>query len=231
MDIYLLGINLGNYTAKELTDASIYETCLILEKNGISIDKNIIPKSAIEYNNIEIYALDDSLMTENVSYDGQTISIKGYDGDINDKNYDNVIKNILKKNNLYSKNIVAEKFSDCYRVSESFNGMMIFNNNLKILSENDTNLLKGTWYSYHSTDGYAKPDQKLIYATSALIAFMGNEISDNVTEITDIDKGYYAITGSHTSDAKSISAIPCYRITADNKKTYYYNILDGSFVE
>ena len=231
INVYLLIITYQSGNAKELTEGNIYDTWILLEKNGITIDKNIIPKNAPEYKNIELSPLDFD-DKDSVKYDENGVITITADVIINEQNAAGVIKDTMQKSGLDTKNIVVKKKHDGYYVAETVGGMQIFNNILRVSIDSGKTVFKGIWYEYHMTDSYRTAETKAVYATSALIAFI-SEFAQNGSEITisDISFGYHAVTDRSTSNAKSISAAPCYCLTDINGKSYYYNILDTSFVE
>lgn len=223
IDIYLLAITYHTSHAKELTDDNIYSTWTLLGKSNIAIDKNIIPKQALKYETIELTSLpEDEGNSSAVAIDEAA--------DINNQNAQATIKNILDKYGINTKNLVIKEEDNTYYITETYRDMRLFNNKLAAKAKDGRLTIKGTWYKYKTTDNHSSAEQSYVYATSALIAFISRH-NGSETAITDITCGYYALTDQSTSNAKSISAAPCYRLTDKNDKIYYYNILDNSFIE
>lgn len=222
IDIYLLAITYHNDHAKELTDDNIYATWTLLGKNNIAIDKNIIPKQALAYETIELTSLPDSEGNNGVV----TIS---ENAEVNSQNANAVIKDILGRYGINTKNLFIKEENNTYYITETHRDMRLFNNKLAAVAKDGKVTIEGTWYNYRLADSSAG-EQSYVYATSALIAFI-SRYNGSETEITDITCGYYALTDQSTSNAKSISAAPCYRLTDKQDRIYYYNILDNSFIE
>ena len=224
INIYLLFLTSNASRAKELTDHNIYETRTVLAKNHIAINTDIIPRYAVSYETVELSAYisnetaknGDISICENIEFDNQTAIT--------------VIKSILKKHGINTKNIVIKSEGDIYYITENHGNMRLFNNKLTVTQKDGKTNINGTWFNHKSTDKSKSGEHSGIYATSALIAFI-SEYNGKETEITDITCGYYAFTDQSTSNAKSISAVPCYRLTDKKDNVYYYNVLDNSFIE
>ena len=223
IDIYLLAITYHSSHAKELTDDNIYSTWTLLGKNNIAIDKNIIPKQALSYETIELTSLTEDVENSSAVTIDET-------ADINSQDAETVIKTVLDKYGISTKNLVIKEEDNTYYITETYRDMRLFNNKLAAKAKDGRLTINGTWYNYKITDSTGSAEQSYVYATSALIAFISRH-NGSETAITDITCGYYALTDQSTSNAKSISAAPCYRLTDKNDKIYYYNILDNSFIE
>ena len=228
INVFLLMVTFNANSAKELSQSNINDAVKLLESNNIFINKSIIPKEAKEYSHIELSAISqkdqtrDNMITKITLSENPTYYTEG--------NFDEVIKKELKKYGFNTKNIIIQKQNDKYYISEKINNMQIFNNSLVFGIEGETAYLTGTWYDYQLYDNYADNRKKTVYATSALITFITEYSGNKPINITDICFGYYAVIDKNTSNAKSISAAPCYRLTDSMGNLYYYNIYVGSFV-
>ena len=239
INVFLLIVIYNSHNAKELTDKNIEDAVHLLKSNNIIIDKDIIPKTAKSYSMLELSlisptnsnSIDKSLIS--ASDDGTiSIAIDELSSNIGEQSNENTIKNMLKKHGFNKKNIIIEAEPDGYYISEKTNDMQVFNNRLKVSTQKEYITLNGLWYDCKVTDYGIATDTKTVYATSALIAFISEQTKkDKTVYITDISFGYYAVIDKNTSNAKSISALPCYRLTDNDNNIYYYNILDGSFVQ
>lgn len=229
INIFLLVVTYKANNAKELSQSNINDTVKLLESNNIFINKNIIPKKSEEYGHIELSAIPHQEQSSESMFIKITLSEKPTY--YTEGNFDEAIKKELKKYGFNTKNIIICKQNGEYHISEKINDMHIFNNTLIFGYEEETAYLKGTWYDYQLYDNYIDNVKKNVYATSALISFISEYSGEKPISITDICFGYYAVIDKTTSNAKSISAAPCYRLTDSKGNLYYYNINVGSFVK
>ncbi len=237
----LLIVNTINLSkAYILSDADISSTVLLLEKNNISIDKKIIPSSAKKYDNIHLTDLtfsDENMMDKfNIvqSNDGN-ISIKFKTDEIkNQKNTEKLILNILKENNFNVKDIkLYKKSSDVlkFEMTSFYDGLEIYDNHFDITVNNDSIEFFGKWYTYDTEIINFAQKNNIVYATSALAEFISiKPDTDKKITITDISIGYKSEQDDSTNNIKTITAVPCYRLTTDEELVYYYNIRSGKFM-
>lgn len=239
INILLLTVISNSHKAQNLTESNIDDTVALLKANNIEIDKSIIPKSVSEYSSVELLSITDydnpSISSDYVSKDidgNITITLPEGISSSNTKNFEKKLKSILVKYGFNDKTVVVEKKSDRYYVLEKIEDMQIYNNILKLDFNSNNIILSGTWYDHHISDSYKATDQKTVYATSALISYISEpNHSKDGTKLVDISFGYHALIDETNINAKSVSAAPCYCLTDDKGNSYYYNILEGSFVE
>ena len=236
----LLIINTINLSkAYILSDADISNTVLLLEKNNINIDKKIIPTSAKTYDNIHLTDLsfsDNKMHKYNIvqSDDGK-INIKFKSNDIiNNKNTEKIIYNVLKENNFDTKDIkLRQSQSDAlkFEMTSYFDKLEIYDNHFDITINEDTIDFCGKWYTYDTEIINFSQKNNIVYATSALAEFISIKPDTNKKiTITDISIGYKSEQDDSTNNIKTITAVPCYRLTTDDGMVYYYNIRNGKFM-
>lgn len=237
----LLIINTINLSkAYILSDSDISSAVLLLEKNNICIDKKIIPSSAKKYDNIHLTDLtfsDVSMMDkfDIIQSNDGNISIKfKIDETKNKKNSEKLILNILKENNFNIKDIkLYKKTSDGlkFEMKSFYDGLEIYDNHFDITINNDLAEFFGKWYTYDTEIINFAKKNNIVYATSALAEFISiRPETDKKITITDISIGYKSEQDNGTNNIKTITAVPCYRLTTDEGLVYYYNIRSGKFM-
>lgn len=233
VNIFLIVISVNMHNASKLTDKNINETLILLEKNNIKIDEQIIPRNAYSNNSIHLTDIyfSDIISSQNISRDNnQVVIILNCDwpkSDISEK----LILQTLKKYGFDISNIQITLFDGKYIISSKFNDIPIFNNNLMVTHHDDKLVLRGNWYI--AKDSYMWQQSSQSYATSALINFVSCPYrnTDKTSVITNIEYGYYAQSDNMNQNIKTISSSPCYRLTTDDGMMYYYSVNEGKFVK
>ncbi len=237
INIFLIVCTVNIHNSYKLSNDTIDATCLLLEKNGITIDKGLIPKSAVDfgYQDFEPISYDDiSIITEFTS------------------NQDGSVSFSIKRNNFYTKNaknllselgfnkrsiiIVSDKTSDGERniqAQQRFNGKTIYTSYINAKISKD-GLAQITFKWYNITDGHNTEliNKDPVFASSILADFAALDKKDTQSNtIIAVDSGYYVPTLAEQNQVQAITAIPVYCIKTDDLKSYYYNAYDGSLVQ
>ena len=238
VDIFLIVMTYNFYNSGKLSDQSIQDTLNLLQKNNISVDAEIIPRGAAGKNSIQltnIYFSDiygkKKIMT--INDDRVSMELPCNTSGLNKTNAVEMIKSTLKNYGFDTDNISVNPLdSNQYIMTYSVDGMPVFNNSMTITVNDSSIQLCGTWYINETENTYTGNQTGSSYATSALIDFISHpeRNKDEGVTITDIDLGYYADVSSGTANIKIISASPCYRLTTDTKKVYYYSIHESKFI-
>ncbi len=239
VNIFLLAISYKSYTMAKLSDRTIADALNLLENNNISLDTSIIPRDAARLDNIQLTNLYYSVIatpykSQMMFTDNGMVSLILPANDIpSDKsNLSDYIINNLSIHGFDTKNINIRQQDNTYIITYKFNKLPIFNNYMTVTPDGNTLRLVGNWYVSEKESTYTGKDTRHIYATSALTELISHPSrnSNEKLTITNIDTGYYADISSGAENIKIISASPCYRLTTDSDKVYYYSITDSKFL-
>ena len=239
VNIFLLATNYKSYTLAKLSDRTITDTLSLLEKNNIRVEASVIPRDAAELDNIQLTNLYYSIIaapykSAMMFTDNGTVSLTLPAEDIpTDKNdLSEYIKKNLSLHGFDIKNIEIRKTDGVYTLTYKVNKLPVFNNRMTVTLENNLLKLNGTWYVNEKESTYTGHAIGHIYATSPLtelISHPSRNPEETIT-ITKIDTGYYADVSQGAENIKIVSASPCYRLTTDSEKVYYYSITDSKFI-
>lgn len=239
IDIFLVAVTYRSYTMAKLNDKSIADTLTILERNNIKVDSAIIPKDATSLDNIQLTNLYYSIIaspykSEMMFTDDGKLSLNLPANNIpTDK--DNISDYIAKNLSIHGfdiNNIDIQKHNNEYTLTYKVNKLPVFNNIMSITADDNRLKLLGQWYVNEKENTYTGRGNRSVYATSPLTELISHpkRNPDEITTITDISIGYYADAGAGIENIKIISASPCYRLTTDSGKVYYYSITDNKFI-
>lgn len=220
----------------ELSDVNIKDTVSLLNASGIIIEEKIIPKKSMKYSSVELIPADvpeifkkishliTSTEDNNISF---TIPVK-----LSDITSVSEIKKIFEEYDIPCKNIFVKSNGGHTYITIKEKNALILNNHMKITTSESGTTFTGRWYEYQLSDNFSSQRTGNAYATSALISLIKETAgkTENIV-VNDIDFGYYSMVDISNSKAKSMSAFPCYTITTDKGITYYYNILENSFIK
>ncbi len=237
VDIFLLAMTYGFYNSAKLSDQTIADTLTLLKKNSINVRESIIPRDAADTESIQLTNLYYSTIADNNAQikltDNGKISMTLPASDIpsNSTSVPGYISEKLSDIGFDTKNITITRGNGSYIMTYSVNKIPVLNSIMEVTVTDNSIKLVGSWYINEKQNTYNANTSSSVYATSALVEFISHpgRGSDPVT-ITNIDMGYYANTGSGTSDIKIVTASPCYRLTTDSNKVYYYSIPDSKFI-
>lgn len=239
VNIFLLAINYKSYTMAKLSDRAINDTLSLLSKNNIKIDSSVIPRDSADFDNIQLtnlyYSITAMPYKSSMKFtDSGNVELSLSAKNIPDDKSD-LSEYIIKSLSVYgfdTGNIEIKKNGNEYELTYKVNRLPVFNNHMTVTVENNILKLAGTWYVNEKESTYTKGSAGHIYATSALTELISytSENSDRPLTITSIDTGYYADVSQGAENIKIISASPCYRLTTDTNKVYYYSITDSKFI-
>lgn len=236
IDIFLLFVINSMNKSMELSNDNIKDAVELLNASDIFIDNKIIPKKSIKYSSVELMPAQTPEMFYKVSHlittspDNQisfTLPVK-----LSEPINISEIKKVFAEYGIPSKNIVIKSNGNHTYITEKEGNALILNNIMRITTNENSTTFTGRWYEYQLSRNLSSRHTGDAYATSALISLINETAGkkENIT-ISDIDFGYYSMMDISNSKAKSISAFPCYTITTNTGKTYYFNVLENSFVK
>ena len=233
INAFLLVLTYNNQASRKLSQKNIEQTCTLLLQNGIKIDPNIIPDKIVKYKKILLtnMAVSDEFKEYNISNaNGELVIEIPYSQTKKMSNKKKIIDEVLKNEKFSSDTAIEKLDENTFIVTEQYEKLPIFNNKLIVKFYEDKIVLTGKRYIAKEEGYYSNAYTKKVYSTSALISFISYKNEKNIScdAIKNIEFGYY---GSGNGELKSFSAFPCYRLTDNNGKLYYYNILRGVVVD
>ncbi len=233
VNIYLIFLSANHNKASMISDDSINEAINLLENNNIKIDKNIIPRNSENNNPVHLTDIYFSTLFPAQSIEqteNETKITLNYHGSDNLTNNKKVLQT-LKSYGIDVDEITVSVNQNGLYVTSRYNGIPIFNNMMKVDFSEDKIILTGNWYQ--AKNSYMWKQTIPSYAISALISFISCPYRNKqiTTTITDICYGYYAQTDNQSTDIKTISTSPCYRLTTDDGMMYYYSVIEGKFIK
>ncbi len=235
INIFLIINTITIYNSYKLSDNVIKSTCALLENNNISINPDIIPRSAPTFENIEFEPAD----AENINIiNDYTL---GDDGSvtfsINRKDfYKKKAESIFVSLGFNKKNIkvVEDYIKDGVRyinINQLYNKKTVYSSYIKAkITKNGVAQISFKWYNV--TDGYNTEAVKgePVFASSVLIDFINTDARHSESKnIYAVDTGYFIPSILTDSEVRTISAIPVYCINTDDGKSYCFNAYNGSF--
>lgn len=237
IDIFLIICTINIHNGYKLSGDAIEATYLLLQNNGISIDKNLIPKKAIDFGYQEFEPLsyeDIKTSSEFTSNPDGSLSFTADDKDLYSKN----AKKLLSEFgfNKRSIEIITDETAGGVRnikAQQSFDGKPVYTSfiNAKI-SENGLAEITFKWYNI--TDGHNTElvNKEPVFASSVLADFATlDKRHAESTLVTSVESGYWVPTLAEQNQVQTITAIPVYCIKTNDLRGYYFNAYDGSFVQ
>ena len=235
INIFLIINTITIYNSYKLSDDVIKSTCALLKNNDITINPDIIPKSAPAFENIEFEPAtqeDVSIINECTVGDDGAVTFTINRKDFYKKKAENIFKGLGF--NKKSIKVVEDYIKDGVRyinINQLYNKKTVYSSYIKAkITKNGVAQISFKWYNV--TDGYNTEAVKgePVFASSVLIDFINSDARKNESKnIISVDTGYFIPSIATDGEVRTISAIPVYCIKTDDGKSYCFNAYNGSF--
>lgn len=250
--VLFLGINIylliSHFTATRFAvDSKTCEKTLeIIQGYGITVDKDIVPKYAVNLKSIDtnniVYTKEFKKLNKNgrfkVSGDSFSCKIKNPTLSDSDANIKKGIKAFLEKSGFptkhmsFSKTKTKDNKTKTFQINCKVKNYSIFDSVITVDITKDGCAINGKWFEPMSDDvKLTSRSRQTVYITSILVDFAQNEkVTKNTPlEITSIEYGY--LSGSQYKGGGHISttARAFYKLTDDKKNIYYYDAKEGTY--
>lgn len=219
-----------DYKEAVVPQITIQDTVEILEKRGISVDKEIIPDRAKNMEAFSMQTLNFAGVPYKVSYPGGEIfeiSIPEKAGSIKD------IKKLMSGLGIQYAEIQGDgKDTANIRAIQVIDSFTIFSNYIDVKSGDNGITIRGRWLTPSNdpldNDDTIEPSQ----VTSVLIEFISNpDRPQGNIKISRIQFGYYAPGYTLTENVQSFTVVPCWEISLDSGERFYYDARNGEYLK
>ncbi len=245
INIYLLVSHFAS-TRFAVDSKTCEKTLQIIQNYGITVDKDIVPKYAVNLKSIDtnniVYTKDFKKLNKNgtfkVSGDSFSCKIKNPTLSDSDANIKNKVKTFLEKSGVPTKHMHFSKIQNKDNKTKSFEinckvkDYSIFDSIITVDITKDGCTIQGRWFEPMSDDvKLTSRSRQTVYITSILVDLAQNEkvIKNTPLEITSIEYGYLSGSQYKGGGHVSTTARAFYKLTDDKNNIYYYDAKEGTY--
>lgn len=211
-----------------ISDETINDTVKILKSKGITVDPAKIDRKQV---NLNVISLKNAVVSPSfpggfTRIDEKTFSVETT-GSLDDEIS---IKKLLASVGIRGNSEIVSDGKKAV-VYLKTGGYPVFDVFLNLTEQGRKVKIWGSWYSAEGNPKKSSDTSDIVSLTGILIDFSNIAQFDGEIKVDKIELGYYVSDSNRLLERLNVTAAPCWRISSDDGKSYYFNARNGEFLK